>query len=118
MTFVNKVILLSISLFLVGCSGSKQTYYWDEYEVVIYQYHQNDVVSFESQASNMEKILEKARSKNKPVPPGFHAHLGLLYSNLGQSDKAVAQFETEKTLFVESVTFMDFLINQTKGRAR
>ena len=117
MMFVKKITLLSVLLLLVGCSSNQQ-YYWDEYEAVIYQYHQNDVVGYDSQASNMEKILEKARSKNKPVPPGFHAHLGLLYANLGQVDKAIAQFDIEKTLFVESVTFMDFLINQTKGKAR
>jgi hypothetical protein len=48
------------------------------------------------------------------VPPGFHAHLGMLYSIAGKSDQMVAQFEDEKKLFPESATYMDFLLAKVK----
>jgi hypothetical protein len=49
------------------------------------------------------------------VPPGFHAHLGMLYSMTGKSnDQIAAQFEDEKRLFPESTVYMDFLLAKMK----
>jgi hypothetical protein len=44
----------------------------------------------------MEKSLQTISAKGASVPPGFHAHLGMLYSIVGKSDQMVAQFEDEK----------------------
>lgn len=50
-----------------------------------------------------------------PVPPGLHAHLGMLYGNTGHTDLAMAEFNTEKAAFPESAPFMDFLMSKDKG---
>jgi hypothetical protein len=44
------------------------------------------------------------------LPPGFHAHLGNLYYQMGKSDLALQEFQKEKAQFPESAVFMDRLI--------
>ena len=66
----------------------------------------------EMQIEKMEADYQKARATDKQVHPGFHAHLGYLYAQIGKLDQAKQQLETEKTLFPESAVFMDrMLIN-------
>ena len=98
-----------------GCQ-SPDIYYWGRYENVLYgQYAHPDKATPEEQATLLEEDMHKAISANKPVPPGFHAHLGYLYYQMGKADLAVAQFQAEKAQFPESAVFMDRLIgNLTK----
>ena len=63
----------------------------------------------------MEEIIEQAHGKSKPVPPGVHAHLGMLYFETGNSDQGLTNFEQEKALFPESATYIDFLISNMSG---
>ena len=56
----------------------------------------------------------KIRSTGKAVPPGYHAHLGLLYLSMGKDDQMVQEFRTEKALFPESASYMDFLLKNAK----
>jgi len=44
------------------------------------------------------------------LPPGFHAHLGYLYGEMGRNDLMQQQFVLEKELYPESATYIDFLI--------
>lgn len=107
--------LLAIFL-LVGCAQApKPIYYWGGYQNVIYQYYQLDTVGPEQQIANLKEIIEKSQATNLPVPPGLHAHLGMLYSNTGHPELARAEFETEKAQFPESAIFMNFLMNKSKG---
>jgi hypothetical protein len=64
----------------------------------------------EMQVTKLAEDWQKAQSKNKPVPPGFHAHLGYLYAQLGKVDQARQEFETEKVNFPESAVLMDRLL--------
>ena len=64
----------------------------------------------DQQIAVLEKDLQTMSAKGKSAPPGFHAHLGMLYSIAGKPDQVVAQFEDEKKLFPESATYMDFLL--------
>jgi hypothetical protein len=67
-------------------------------------------VSPEMQVEMLEADYQKARSENRPVPPGFHAHLGYLYFQLGKLDQAQQELETEKAQFPESAVFIDRLL--------
>ena len=49
-------------------------------------------------------------AETKPVPPGWHAHLGYLYYHAGKLDQARQEFETEKATFPESTVFMNRLL--------
>jgi hypothetical protein len=107
-----KILLLTLPLaaLLTGCQ-SPDIYYWGHYEKSIYiAYSKPDKVTPELQARMMEEDMHRAISANKPLPPGFHAHLGNLYYQMGKSDLALQEFQKEKTQFPESAVFMDRLI--------
>lgn len=73
-------------------------------------YSKPDKATAEQQIVVLEEDLQKARSGNKPMHPGFHAHLGSLYYQTGKPDKALVEFETEKKAFPESAVLMDRFI--------
>jgi hypothetical protein len=64
------------------------------------------------QVEKLEADYQEARSANKPVPPGWHAHIGYLYYQLGKLDQARQEFETEKATFPESSVYMDRLLGR------
>jgi hypothetical protein len=64
----------------------------------------------ERQVELLEADYQKARSENKAIPPGFHAHLGHLYYQLGKQDQARQEFEAEKGQFPESAVLMDRML--------
>ncbi|WP_197362716.1 DUF4810 domain-containing protein, partial [Ralstonia pseudosolanacearum] len=70
------------SALLAGCAGPKTLYQWEGYEPQVYQYFKGE--SKEAQVAELERGLEKIKSANGAVPPGYHAHLGMLYSSLGK----------------------------------
>ena len=104
---------LVASTLLAGCAGPKTLYQWEGYEPQVYEYFKGEEPK-EAQAEALERDLQKIRSTGKAVPPGYHAHLGLLYLSMGKDDQMVQQFRTEKTLFPESGTYMDFLLKNAK----
>lgn len=111
--------LITLLLLLVGCStkADKSLYNWDNYQTTVYQYYQGDKVGPEEQIASLKESIEKSRATNKAVPPGLHAQLGLLYANTGHTDLAFQEFNTEKSLFPESATYMDFLL-KNKGKTK
>ena len=62
----------------------------------------------------MEEDLKKIKAGGGVVPPGFNAHLGLLYGKQGRLDKFAQQVSAEKKQYPESVAFMDFLLRNFK----
>lgn len=100
---------------LAGCQ-SPDVYYWGHYENVIYDmYNKPDKASPEQLAAILEQDEQKAASKNKPLPPGFHAQLGYLYAQMGKTDQARQQYEKEKQMYPESSVIMNRMLgNQAK----
>jgi hypothetical protein len=110
-----RVIMLTVLVLLAGGCSTPTVYYWGHYQDLIYSSYANPgKVPPEQQVEQLEADYQKARSANKPVPPGFHAYLGYLYSELGKKDQAMQEFETEKSLFPESAVFMDRLLANLK----
>ncbi|MFT6614876.1 MAG: hypothetical protein ACJAXR_000850 [Halopseudomonas sp.] len=103
---------------LVGCvcllgacaPVSPPLYYWGNYQPALYQHHQNGVTNYDSQISAMEAIVARAQAQGQSVPPGLHAHLGMLYFNTGREPEAREQFALEKQLFPESGHFVDYVM--------
>lgn len=111
LTFVSFIAWL-----LVGCSQSQPTlYYWGDYQKTLYLYNHPEKSTQSEQIAAIETLIEQAQSYNLPAPPGVHAQLGLLYSNIGNTPKAIEQFELEKRTFPESTTLMNMLLNNAKG---
>lgn len=102
------------ALLLAGCaSGPQPLYYWGEYQPALYG-HFTKEMGPQQQIASLEAGLEKARAIGKPVPPGYNAHLGLLYAESEQTDEMLKYFEAEKALYPESTPYMDFLLSKFK----
>jgi hypothetical protein len=97
---------------LAGCATHEPTIYsWGSYEETIYVSHaEPGKMPPESQIELLEKDYQQARAANKRVPPGWHAHLGYLYFEIGKADQARQELITEKTEFPESTVFVDRLL--------
>lgn len=110
------ILCVPALLALVGCvTPPASLYQWGSYEDQIYaSYNEPGKSSVESQISKLEEDYQKARSTNKAVPPGFHAHLGYLYFQAGKDDQALQSFQTEKSLFPESAVYMDRIVKKFK----
>jgi len=100
-------------LLLAGCAtnSSQPLYYWGSYQSMLYG-HFTKEQGPQEQIAALEAGLEKARAKSLPVPPGYHAHLGILYAESEQPDQMLRHFEAEKTLYPESAAYMDFLMRK------
>ena len=110
--FIGLGAVLIGTLFVTGCvTRPKPLYHWGEYQPQVYEYFKGDGSSHEEQIAKLEETIQKARATDAALPPGYHAHLGLLYLKAGKEDQVKQQFETEKTLFPESASFMDFPLN-------
>ncbi|MDU4436185.1 MAG: DUF4810 domain-containing protein [Pluralibacter gergoviae] len=107
----NKSACAAAVLLLAGCSTNKpqEIYTWGDYQDTIYQYY-NHESSPQEQIAALQKLIEQARAANKPVPPGVHAQLGMLYGNTGNSGLARAEFNAETTQYPESAAYINFLL--------
>ena len=102
--------LLAAVALLGGCAP-QMIYSWGRYEELVYTlYAEPWKASAVTQVEKMEEDYQMARALNKRMHPGFHAHLGYLYFQLGNLDQARQEFLTEKTEFPESTVFMDRLL--------
>ena len=110
---MNKVLLLMLLMLLAGGANNSQLYAWGHYEDLIYQFH-NDPGSVEplAQIAILQRDIAKAQAINKKVAPGIYAHLGMLYSSVGDNDQAKAALEQEALLFPEAQTFINGLLER------
>ena len=109
-----QLCLAALAVALVqGCSSNRPQflYQWEGYQPQVYAYLKGES-SFEEQIAALEKGLQVIRSRGNTPPPGYHAHLGLLYGQIGQGDQVVQQFRSEEALFPESKPYMAFLLKQ------
>lgn len=109
-------VLLALAAMLSACvTPPKMLYAWGSYEQLIYtSYSTPGAGDAQSQVDTLEKDFQVARGSNQRLPPGWHAHLGYLYFQLGKADQARQEFMTEKAEFPESAAFMDRLIARIK----
>lgn len=108
------MVLLACSV-LGGCASKQPTLYqWEGYQNNVDAYFRTDKLSSVAQTQLMEEDLQKIRMGGGAVPPGYYAHLGLLYGKQGNLDKFAEQMYAEKKQYPESVAFMDFLLRNFK----
>jgi hypothetical protein len=99
------------TLMLAGCAAPRPLYTWGSYEELIYaNYATPGKLAPQDEVNALEKDYQQARAANMRMPPGWHAHLGCLYYELGQRDQARQELLTEKAEFPESKVFMDRLL--------
>ena len=121
-TLANFALASAAALLLSGCADDspRQLYYWDgAYTSSVYEYltQEGDAGA---QIAALEESLQKAYQRAAKVPPGLHAHLGLLYLSQGNGAKFKVYVEKEAQLYPESRDYAMFLLNQnskTRGAA-
>lgn len=104
---------------LASCqTRGRSIYVWGNYQDSVWSLtHAEGAADVDSLIDSLAETIEKARVDGRPVAPGMHAHMGLLYSMRGELDAAQAAFETERELFPESEAFIDGVI-QRMGASR
>lgn len=110
---------LGLAVLLSGCAGTapQPLYSWNGYERQVYSYLRHEGASNEEQILALEKGRAESAARNAALPPGYLAHLGLLYLDTGRTDDALRAWESEKAAFPESVQYIDYLIGNLKQRA-
>lgn len=106
--------VIGSALLFAGCATPKTLYQWERYQPQVYEYFNGQGKGPEAQISVLEEDLQKIRAKGNMPPPGYHAHLGMLYSQIGKDDRLVAELLAEKELYPESSAYMDFLLKKLK----
>lgn len=115
---IKHVAALVAALALSACvQAPKPLYGWGSYQGQVYE-HLKGTAGPEQQITALEADLQRQRAEGAAPPPGFHAHLGLLYAALGKDDAALRELQTEKTLFPESAHYIDFLLSKAAQSAR
>lgn len=100
-----------LALGLSGCaSAPKSLYGWGDYQQQLYTYLQTEEgADWEQQLAAMRATQQSILERGQALPPGFHAHMGMLLTRMGQEQAALDEFAQEKRQFPESGPFMDFL---------
>ncbi|MDP4530097.1 DUF4810 domain-containing protein [Alkalimonas delamerensis] len=109
------IVIIGVLVLLSACKTTDTLYYHGEYNKLVYTYFKGDSAAPQEQIAALHNIIQTAESKGKPVAPGVHAHLGLLYFESGDDAMGQQHFEYEKTLFPESAQYLDFLLSSRKG---
>lgn len=98
---------------LAGCVPAQpRLYHWEDFQGQLYEYFRADQSSPEEQLRILGAQVEKARGSGAALPPGFRAHLAMLYLRLGREGEARQELEAEKANFPESAQYMDFLLKR------
>lgn len=100
------------SAMLQGCATSNALYSWGPYENQVYEHFKGE--SPEKQIQILEQHAQAARAKGQKLPPGFSAHLGLLYGKVGRDDAFIAALEEEKANFPESAPYINNLLKKSR----
>jgi len=106
------VVVFVGAVVLQGCAHRPEPlYYWGEFEAQQYGYLQGEIGA-EDGIVTMEKVREEAVAEGKVLPPGFEAHLGMLYGLAGRTDQFEQHLEAERERFPESGAYVDFLFKR------
>ncbi len=101
---------------LTACQQNRSRYAWAHYEDSVWSMtHAEGAADIDAQIALLQETVEGAGQSGRAIPPGMHAHLGMLYSMRGERDIARAAFESERELYPESTAFIDGLIARMGG---
>lgn len=107
------LLAMAAGIILTGCgTAPKPLYQWEGYQPQVYEYFKGQDKGTQEQVTELEKGLQLMKAKGNNPPPGYHAHLALLYARLGKDDQVVQELKTEETLYPESAAYMSFLLKK------
>lgn len=104
---------------LQGCAHApQQLYQWGAFPHQQYDTLRGEGASPSEQIQALEAQSQKAGAAHAALPPGFRAHLGLLYLDAGNPVKARALWLEEKSVFPESAPYMNQLLKRLDDPAK
>lgn len=108
------VAATAASSVLAGCAPAApaRLYHWEGFQDQLYEYFKSDRSGPEEQLRILDAQAQKARARGAALPPGFRAHLAMIYLRLGRDGEARQELEAEKANFPESGQYMDFLLKR------
>ena len=113
------VLCFVLCVLLQACASAPSTLYdWKDYPDRTHDYLRSHGYASDSGNANdalkaMQHELTDFQDGRLRAPPGYYAHLGLLYARQGDLAHYTQALESEKTLFPESAPFIDYLLNNT-----
>lgn len=113
---IERAALIAAVAAISGCAQApKPLYSWETFPRQQYETLLREGVSPESQILAMEAHAEKARGNGSALPPGFRAHLGMLYLAVGNAQAARQMWQAEMTAFPEAAPYMNRLLDRLDG---
>jgi hypothetical protein len=115
-----RLLVLGLGLaVLAGCAHqAPPLYLWETFPRQQYDALLREGANPQDQIRTLEAQAEKARGSNAALPPGLRAHLGMLYLQTGNPDRARELWLAEKTAFPESAPYMNQLLKRMDGPAK
>jgi hypothetical protein len=111
---------IAAALLMAGCASNtvQPLYGWEGYQPQVYEHLKSGGnANPEQQVAKLEEAQQKMAQRGQALPPGYRAHMGMLYAKAGQPDKSADAISAEKTHFPESASFMDFLLRTLTAKA-
>ena len=104
---------VALVLATMGCTSTH--YEWGRYEDSVFLVTSTpDGFDLAAEIDLLELQVEKSLSKERPIPPGLHAHVGYLHAVAGNRAAAQLHFEREKALYPESEKFVQYLVSRVE----
>ncbi|WP_295641528.1 DUF4810 domain-containing protein [uncultured Methylibium sp.] len=112
-------VALVVAAVVSGCAQRpKPMYHWEGYQRQLYEHFKADSSNPAEQLQILETQAEKARATGATLPPGYRAHLAMVYLRLGRDDDARRALEAEKASFPESAQYMSFILKRMQASAQ
>ena len=106
------LLILVLTVCFFGCASQRPLYSWGSYEDQVFAYLRGE--SPWGQIAALERDMARIMATGGAFPPGFNAHLGMLYAEFGDIARATAFFEAEKALFPEAAVYMNFILERLR----
>lgn len=99
---------------LAACAQTPEPLYgWGSYQSQLYLRLKGGAAP-DAQIKELEDNEQRILGRGHALPPGYRAHLAMLYGETGQMDKARTLLLQEKSAFPESAAFVDYLLAQMR----
>lgn len=102
--------IVIIAVFLTACAPTPYLYYGDTAQNYYRSVKKQDDTSKEKYKASLEKVFNTSARLGKPVPPGLYCDYALLLLEENNTTEAEEYFKKEKSTWVESTPFIDFMI--------
>lgn len=105
--------LLVLCISVLGCSTTRDLYYWGGYEEMLNTYYSRPGdMTAARQIEILQRDVTEAKNRGSRVAPGVYAHLGLALADVGNVNGAKAAFSQEVALYPESKHMLEAMVNR------